>query len=430
MGGRMWVESQVGHGTTFIFTLVAEAVASQPRTYLRGRVPQLAGKRLLIVDDNATNRRILRSQAETWGMQVQDAASGTAALALIDQGMPFDLAVLDMQMPEIDGAQLAAAVRTRRSAVELPLVLLTSLGQRQEDLANGHFAAALAKPIKAAQLYDALCAVLGAAVPAQRVEVRAAIDPHMAERTPLRILLAEDNAVNQKVALRTLERLGYRADLAGNGLEVIAALDRQPYDVVLMDLQMPEMDGLDATRQLRRHLSAARQPWIIAMTANAMQGDREICLSAGMDDYVSKPVRIEELVAALERANEQHAANRTPEGNAVVDDAATLLDRTVLARMREDLGDAAVVAEIVDMFFADAPRVLDQWRRAIATGDGDAARRAAHTLKGTSASVGAVALARCCADAEALLRAGSLEGGAALLDGAVDLLAQTETRLR
>jgi CheY-like chemotaxis protein/HPt (histidine-containing phosphotransfer) domain-containing protein len=252
----------------------------------------------------------------------------------------------------------------------------------------------------------------------------------MAERRPLRILLAEDNAINQKVALRTLERLGYRADLAGNGLEAIAALDRQSYYVVLMDMQMPEMDGLTSTRHLRAHLPAERQPWIIAMTANAMQGDRELCLSAGMNDYVSKPVRSEDLVAALERAPRQDAVDRATGGDPVVDAELPIVDRAVLAHLAHDMGDGALIAEIVEMFLVDAPRLLDDWRQAVASGDSDAARLATHTLKSTSASIGAVALARRCADAEALIREGTLDGVAAQVDCAVALLAQTEALLR
>jgi CheY-like chemotaxis protein/HPt (histidine-containing phosphotransfer) domain-containing protein len=433
MGGRMWVESVVGLGTTFSFTLLAEAAPNQPRTYLHGRAPQLAGKRLLIVDDNATNRRILQLQAESWGMQVQSQPGGAAALAWLDQGPACDLAVLDMQMPEMDGVQLAAAIRRRRSAQELPLVLLTSLGRRQEDLASGHFAACLTKPVKAAQLYEALCSVVGggAGAPAASVAPRAGLDTHMAERLPLRILLAEDNAINQKVALRTLERLGYRTDVAGNGLEVLTALDRQPYDVVLMDMQMPEMDGLEATRLLRERLPGARQPWIIAMTANAMQSDRELCLQAGMNDYVSKPVPVADLIAALERAGARPLVAQTPAGMVGGGQQAdTLVDRSVLATLAEHLGDETIVTEIVELFLSDAPGLLEQWRQATASGDGEAARRATHTLKGTSASIGAVGLARCCADAEALAREDRLEDAAQLITCAVDMLAQTEALLR
>ncbi|NTU81662.1 MAG: response regulator, partial [Chloroflexales bacterium] len=303
MGGKMWVESEVGVGTTFHFTVLAEPAPTQPKIYLRGTVPQLAGRRLLVVDDNATNRRILQAQAESWGMHAHAVSSGAEALRVVAQGPAFDAAVLDMQMPEMDGAQLAAALRARFTAQELPLVLLTSLGRRAEDMATGLFAASIAKPVKASQLYEAFLEVLSGTKAAHATpSAKPMFDARLGERLPLRILLAEDHAVNQKVALSTLAKLGYRADVAANGLEVLAALERQPYDVILMDMQMPELDGLGATERIRRELPRSRQPRIIAMTANAMQGDRELCLSAGMDDYVSKPVRLEELIAALERA--------------------------------------------------------------------------------------------------------------------------------
>jgi PAS domain S-box-containing protein len=303
MGGTMWVESVPGTGSTFHMTFSAAAVVSQPHRYLRGVAPQLHGKRLLIVDDNATNRRILTLQAESWGMHVRAAASGAEALDWIRGGDPFAIAILDMQMPGMDGGQLATAIRKQRSATELPLVLLTSLGRRNDDLRAGIFAACLNKPTKASQLYDALITIIDVSTPQRSSEtVHPTIDSQMAARLPLRVLLAEDNVVNQKVALLTLKRLGYRADVAGNGLEVLDALLRQPYDVILMDVQMPELDGLETTRRIGRDLPLAQRPWIIAMTANAMLGDREHCLAAGMDDYISKPVRIAELVAALERA--------------------------------------------------------------------------------------------------------------------------------
>jgi signal transduction histidine kinase/DNA-binding response OmpR family regulator len=303
MGGTMWVESAEGHGSTFYATLVTAAAASQPRVYLRGVVPQLTGKRLLVVDDNPTNRGILALQAESWGMIVQAADSAAAALKLLGRGDPFDLAVLDMQMPGMDGVQLAAAIHALPHAQALPLILLTSLGRRAEEWKNANFAACLAKPVKASQMYEALLAVIDTSAP-RRATTQAAtrLDAQMAARQPLRILLAEDNVVNQKVALLMLSRLGYRADVAGNGLEVLGALQRQVYDVVFMDMQMPELDGLETTRRIWQMWPETTRPRIIAMTANAMRGDRELCLAAGMDDYISKPVRVAELVSALERA--------------------------------------------------------------------------------------------------------------------------------
>jgi signal transduction histidine kinase/DNA-binding response OmpR family regulator len=303
MGGTMWVESTAGVGSLFHFTFTAAAAASQARTYLRGAVPQLRGKRLLVADDNATNRRILTLQAQSWGMDVRAAASGAEALDWIHRGDPFDIAVLDMQMPGMDGVQLAHAIRACRSAQELPCILLTSLGRRGGDRDSSTFAVCLSKPIKALQLYDALIGIADVSVThPTSVPPRPEIDSHLGERLPLRLLLAEDNVVNQKVALLMLRRLGYRADVVGNGLEVLDALERQPYDLILMDVQMPELDGLETTRRICRDWPPAQRPRIIAMTANAILGDRELCVDAGMDDYISKPVRIEELIRALERA--------------------------------------------------------------------------------------------------------------------------------
>jgi CheY-like chemotaxis protein len=271
----------------------------------------LKDKRILIVDDNETNRMILIKQTQSWQLNPRAVSSGQEALAIIDRGDPFDLAILDMQMPEMDGMMLAMEIRQRREATQLPMMMLTSMGRR-EDGANDLFAAFLTKPVKASQLYNVLLDVFlvnakekaSAPMPASEVQ----FDPTLGARHPMRILLAEDNAVNQKLALRILERLGYRADMVANGVEVLEALDRQDYDLVLMDVQMPELDGLEATRQIRSQFPTRRQPQIVAMTANAMLGDREECLAAGMNDYITKPIKVSELVMALERSSREHIA--------------------------------------------------------------------------------------------------------------------------
>ncbi|MGA8033116.1 MAG: response regulator, partial [Casimicrobiaceae bacterium] len=303
MGGRMWAESDgAGKGSTFFFTIVApvgELPPARQRDFV-GVQPALQGKRVLIVDDNATNRRVLELQTSKWGMGSRAAESPQEALRWLGQGETFDLAILDMHMPEMDGVALATAIRGTQP--KLPLVLFSSLGRREAGDNDKLFDAFLAKPVRQSQLFDTLVGlvahdaapkIVAAAPTAPR------IDPDMAARHPLRILLAEDNVVNQKLAMRILQQMGYRADLASNGLEAVESVGRQTYDVVLMDVQMPEMDGLDASREICARWGPQARPRIVAMTANAMQGDRDMCLAAGMDDYLTKPIRVERLVEAL-----------------------------------------------------------------------------------------------------------------------------------
>ncbi|MBI5052308.1 MAG: response regulator [Chloroflexi bacterium] len=306
MGGTMWVESEVGKGSTFHFTIQAQTAKGTKPLHLKTTQPHLSGKRLLIVDDNETNRRILELQSQSWGMIPVETASPRAALEMLTRDDNFDIAILDMHMPEMDGLTLAQEIRAvekSKGTNALPLIMLTSLNRRDVETTNVEFAAFLTKPIKASQLYNALLEVFASEthiVSAKPVTAEPLFDATLAARLPLQILLTEDNTVNQKLALRILQRMGYRADVAANGLEALAALRRQRYDVILMDVQMPEMDGLEATRQIRSTFTPDQQPHIIAMTANAMQGDREVCLEAGMNDYVSKPIQIKELQAALE----------------------------------------------------------------------------------------------------------------------------------
>jgi GAF domain-containing protein/DNA-binding response OmpR family regulator/anti-sigma regulatory factor (Ser/Thr protein kinase) len=306
MGGTMWADSDgPGRGSTFRFTIVAPKADEVPssRRELLGAQPALAGKRLLVVDDNATNRRILALQTAKWGMQVADTGSPTQALRWLSDGAAFDAAIVDMHMPEVDGVELARRIRAAGHA--LPLVLFSSLGRREAGDGSELFAATLAKPLHQSALFDTLFGLLAhdeAPKPAPAKPQKPSLDPGLAARHPLRILLAEDNVVNQKLALRLLQQMGYRADVASNGIEAIECLERQPYDVVLMDVQMPEMDGLEATRRIVANWPENRRPRIVAMTANAMQGDREECLAAGMDDYVTKPIRVDALVQALLQA--------------------------------------------------------------------------------------------------------------------------------
>ncbi|HEY9673169.1 MAG TPA: PAS domain S-box protein [Waterburya sp.] len=403
-------------GSTFYFTVIVESVVGSLQDNPLEQVPQLGGKRLLIVDDNATNRQILTLQAQSWGMLTQAAQSGLEALHWLDQGENFDLVILDMQMPEMDGLTLAAQIRQRLGCQQMPLVMLTSMG-KQELHSQGikpDFAAFLSKPVKQSQLYNVVTHILSG----QPLKVnpshsqRLQIDPTIAQRLPLRILVAEDNKVNQQLALRLFERMGYRADVAANGLEAIAALRRQPYDVVFMDVHMPQMDGLSATQRICSEWAPASRPRIIAMTANAMQGDREKCLSAGMDDYISKPIRVEELVQALNQCQpqlrqevEEGSPNQETEHSPCVPlNPEEVLDSAVLQVFRQTMGAnaSAFLAQLIDIYLEESPVLVQAISTAITQNDAAAMIQAAHTLKSSSASLGAMSFSQLCQELETI----------------------------
>jgi len=303
MGGTMWVESEEGKGSTFYFTILVDVEPDAKPLTSNDVQPQLSGKRILIVDDNATNRLILIKQTESWGMLPNAVSSGAEALVMLESGEAFDIAILDMQMPEMDGFSLAQRINSLAVDSSLPMIILTSIERSQARSGDAKISAFLNKPIKTSNLFNVLIDIVNTEPVKKKAPKKlTAVDPEMGARHPLRILLAEDNMVNQKVAISILKRLGYRADVAANGVETIEALERQTYDVVFMDIQMPEMDGNEATQKIRARWPQERQPHIIAMTAHALEGDREKYISRGMDDYVSKPVSIEALVKALEKA--------------------------------------------------------------------------------------------------------------------------------
>lgn len=305
MGGTISADGTPGRGSTFWFTL---PLARRDGVTLPAPRADLQGVRLLIVDDNETSRRLLAYQTRAWGMDGETAASGMEALELLGEataaGRPYELAILDMQMPCMDGIELAAAIRANSALAGTALVLLTSLGIGwNRRAAEVGIASTLTKPVRQARLYECLATVMGGrpqpgtAAPAQAVD-----DSGMSVNgVRARVLVAEDNAINQRVAVRMLERLGHRADVVANGIEAVHALNRVPYDLVLMDCHMPEMDGYEATQVIRQQAGRPSHTPIIAMTANAMEGDRERCLEAGMNDYISKPMKLQDLAVALER---------------------------------------------------------------------------------------------------------------------------------
>ncbi|MDJ0796069.1 MAG: response regulator [Calothrix sp. MO_167.B12] len=423
MGGKIWVESQVGVGSTFYFTVVTSEAPGASSMEHQYDEELLFGKQILIVDDNATNRQIITLQTQSWGMFSCALPSGKKALELIAKPVKFDLAILDMQMPDMDGLTLAREIQKHPHCQDLPLVMLSSLCKQDiiQQAVDVNFAAVLNKPIQQSQLHQVLISVLGRKL----IKVNtSSIPPKDTSDNPvsnhkLRILLAEDNVVNQKVALLTLEKLGYRADVAGNGIEVLQALHRQPYDVVFMDVQMPEMDGLTATKQICKQWITSR-PRIIAMTANAMQGDREICLNAGMDDYISKPIRVEELKQALSQCQVKSEVRGKREEGFIADETyiqeidtftnSPAIDISVLQSLSQMAGEQAptIIAELIDSYLADASLRIAAISTAINQGDAALLYQAAHALKSASANVGANNLADLCKELETIGRGGNI----------------------
>jgi PAS domain S-box-containing protein len=303
MGGGMSFTSEPGLGSTFFFNLPAEWVSAGARTYHATDHSNLLGKRLLVVDDNEPSRRILSTLAVKWGLSCAVVEDGPAALDLLLRDPDIDLAILDMQMPGMDGIMLAREIRALPGFLELPLILLSSIGRNPAPVDAALFSSCLSKPAKPSQLFNEIGRALRHPS-LQSSDTSPLPAPHQeGQAQHERLLLAEDNHINQKVALHMLARLGFRADVAANGHEVLDALERAPYDIILMDMQMPEMDGLETTRRIRALPPAGQSPpWIIALTANAMDGDQQACAEAGMNDYLSKPIKKTELEAALTRA--------------------------------------------------------------------------------------------------------------------------------
>ena len=434
MGGSIGMESTPGQGSTFWFVVPLEKQPPGTTYFFKRPRANLENLRVLIVDDNATNRQILQHQTGSWKMRSSTVATGAEALAGLRDaalsGDPFNLVILDLQMPEMDGLTLAQAIRADPLIQKTHLVMLTSLGLRLDAEAwrSTGIDAYLVKPVKESRLYDCLAAVIAESAAGAGRHPHLLAGPDFAVRSRalnpkhVRILLAEDNVVNQKVGLRQLRKLGYSADAVANGVEAVETLKRIPYDIVLMDCHMPELDGYEATRMIRQwelETNDTQRPpvYVIALTANALESDREKCLAAGMNDYLSKPVKLPELQAVLQEAARfvRPVATRKPAeiGSA---DPRSAIDPAAIANLRKlaEPGEPDAAVELIDLFLRDTPVKIQDLQSAIARSDAPALKESAHGLKGSASNLGARRLARLCADLEKRSEAGGLAEAAEL----------------
>ena len=421
MGGAIGVESARGVGSTFWFTTRVRESDRAPTPSAVRLPPGL----VLIVDDNAESRRILADHVSSFGMDPVTAASAEEAIAELSARRALVAAILDVEMPGLDGLALARLIRAAPSSEELPIVLYSRTRPNVEDVRELDLPQVrwLVKPARPARLAGALARLLAGDDHEVTRPSRATVDTDLGRRNPLRVLLAEDLVVNQKVALGMLELLGYHADVAANGLEVLDALRRQPYDLVLMDVHMPELDGLATTRRIRAEITRERQPRILALTAAVLENERTACTSAGMDDLLGKPVVIEELAAALARtrplgsATQRLAAPRRRPSPPTAASAPPIFDPTALAPLRalEMASGTDVVREFVTSALDDMPKLLADARAAVASADTASAERQAHSLKSLAATMGAARLAAVAHEAEQRFERGDMAAGSALL---------------
>jgi len=407
----------------------------------------LSGKKVLIVDDNDTNRQVLMIQCHNLGMETIVTSSGKEALSMLKNQQPLDLAILDMQMPSMDGVSLGKQIRLLSEYQNLPLILLSSIGnlEIQNSVKEVNWWATLSKPIKQSQLSDILVKIcqkqnhyqksFTSVLPSSTFE-------NIANIAPLKILIAEDNVINQKVITNILKRLGYRADVVADGLEVLETLRRQCYDLILMDVQMPEMDGLTATRHIRTFWNTPNNnfygnpPYIIAMTANAREGDRQICLAAGMDDYLSKPVRVESLVQKLKNLKKSNSVSDImnniqiePKSEKIM----TSLDSKVITQLREMIGEEEfeeVFADLMNAYLEDTPKLIQGLVNGLKNEDRQEIKINAHTLKSSSESLGAMKLSQLSKEVEHCMIKGNLKKPTILIPQILEEYNKVENLMR
>ena len=428
MGGDIRVESEERKGSVFSFTIEAGLAQNVPTAqYRSSRAPELAGRKVMLVDDNPTNLHILKTQCMRWGMEVACASRGTHALALLEAEGPFDVAVLDLHMPNMDGLQLARAISAQKGDSAPPLVLLSSSpGRTRDHGALRLFAANLSKPVKHSRLFAVLDEVIHHRRAAPTPSPAHVIDHALAQRLPMNILVAEDSEINRKLAVNMLRKFGYTCDVAEDGAQAVDKVRNQRFDLVFMDLQMPVMDGLEATRQIIATVPAPRRPRIVAMTANALPQDRQRCLDAGMDDYIAKPILPVSVQALIERWSPQQRARPSGDGSDGLLDEAILKELAAL----DDPDAPSILRGLLGDYLGETPAAISAIKQHLQAGEaGDIGRRA-HKLAGTSASLGAKAVAEVCYRVEHAVQRGESGPLPALVEELEMRFTRTRTALQ
>ncbi len=411
MGGKLDVESETGKGSDFFFNIkVKKSSAALSINQKMGKIPELRNKRVLIVDDNKTNLKILSLQCKSWGMNPVISESPFEGLKMLESGERFDIALVDMQMPDMDGITLGKKIINLALDKKPAMILLTSIGQvnRYSSEYKKLFDSYVSKPVKQSQLFDIMINVLSGI---DKVSVNAdwssKIDSCLSVKYPLSILIAEDNIINQKLLLRMISKMGYIADVANNGLEAVEAVERQKYDVVFMDIQMPEMDGVEAAKRIVSQNKTANRPYIIAVTANAMAGDREKYIEAGMDDYLSKPIVMEKLENIMAKYGKLIKPLKIKKKNHNL----VLIDKESINNLRAISGadDDEFLKEIIGLYLGQLPGLMNDIKQALQNNENNKFTALVHTLKGASLNVGAKALGEQAKSVEENARKGEFE---------------------